>query len=458
MSPTVESVVQRAIDRAGATRPIPGNHVQLLQDGPETYQAMLRLIAEATSFIHFENYIIRHDETGRRFAEALGARAREGIAVRVLYDWLGCIGTRRRFWRQLRAAGCEVRAFNSPSLLHPLRSVSRDHRKLVVADGTRAVTGGLCIGDEWAGNADRGIPPWRDTAVLIEGPAAQALDLAFARVWRRSGDPLPEDERATDAPVPGTAVVRIIAGEPGRERAFRVIEYLAAGCRRRLWITDAYLVPPPRLFEVLAQAERDGVDIRLLVPGMSDVPLVRNITRLGYRDMLRAGLRIFEWKGPMIHAKSLVADGRWTRIGTSNINLSSLVGNYELDVLIEDEQLGHAMESQFRRDMAGSAEVIREVRHTRGPLKRLLPSRLQERGGEERVVRRGKREIRQRTVVAARRLMSGAFRSLVGPIVLALAVLGVLFLGLPTFMGYVAGGVLLTLALVLGIQVWQRTW
>jgi cardiolipin synthase len=103
-------VVQRAIDRAGATRPIPGNRVHLLQDGPDTYRAMLSLIAEATSFIHFENYIIRCDETGRRFAEALAARAREGIAVRVLYDWLGCIGTRRRLWRQLRAAGCEVRA------------------------------------------------------------------------------------------------------------------------------------------------------------------------------------------------------------------------------------------------------------------------------------------------------------------------------------------------------------
>jgi len=458
MSPTDESVVQRAIDRTGATRPIPGNDVQLLQDGPETYQAMLTLIAQAKSFIHFENYIIRHDATGRRFAEALAARAREGIAVRVLYDWLGCIGTRRRFWGQLRAAGCEVRAFNSPSLFHPLRSVSRDHRKLVVADGTRAVTGGLCIGDEWAGNPAAGVPPWRDTAVLIEGPAAQSLDLAFARVWHRSGDPLPEDERATDAPVSGTAVVRIIAGEPGRERTFRVIEYLAAGCRRRLWITDAYLVPPPRLFEVLVQAERDGVDIRLLVPGMSDVPVIRNITRLGYRDLLRAGLRIFEWKGPMIHAKSLVADGRWTRIGTSNINLSSLVGNYELDVLIEDERLGHAMEAQFRRDMAGSAEVVREVRHSLGPLKKILPSRLQEHGGEAGVVRRGKREIRQRTVVAARRLMSGAFRSLVGPIVLSLAVMGVLFLGLPTLMGYVAGGVLLILALVFGVQIWQRTW
>jgi TRAP-type mannitol/chloroaromatic compound transport system permease large subunit len=158
----------------------------------------------------------------------------------------------------------------------------------------------------------------------------------------------------------------------------------------------------------------------------------------------------------MIHAKSLVADSRWTRIGTTNINLSSLVGNYELDVLIEDEELGHAMERQFRRDMAGSTEVIREVRRVTGRLTRLLPSRLEVRRGEDEAKRRGKHELRQRTVVAARRLMSGAFRSLVGPVALALVVLGLLFLGLPTVMGYVAGAMLLTVAVALGIQIWQR--
>ena len=120
--------------------------------------------------------------------------------------------------------------------------------------------------------------------------------------------------------------------------------------------------PPPRLFEVLALAEKDGVDIRLLVPGSSDVPLVRNLTRIGYRDMLRAGLRIFEWEGPMLHAKTMVADGRWARVGTSNINASSLIGNYELDVVIEDPVLARTMEQQFRRDIAASVEVVREPR------------------------------------------------------------------------------------------------
>lgn len=457
LSTTTRTEIQRAIDRAAGARPIPGNRVALLQDGPEAYGAMLALIAGARRFIHFENYIFRADTTGWRFAEALAERARAGVAVRVLYDWLGCVATRRKYWRFLRGAGCEVRCFNPPKLFWPFRLLARDHRKLVVADGQRAVMGGLCIGDEWAGDPVKGVPPWRDTAVLIEGPASQALDLAFAHVWGLAGTPLPDDERAPDVSAAGDAAVRVVVGLPGRERVYRVLEYLAAGCRRRLWIVDAYLVPPPRLFEVLSFAERDGVDIRLLVPGASDVPLVRNLTRIGYRDMLRAGLRIFEWDGPMLHAKSIVADGRWARVGTSNINASSLIGNYELDVVIEDPGLALAMEQQFLRDMAASVEVVRQKRDIGGALSRVMPSRLARRGDGEHILRgRGTREFRARAAVAARRLVSGAFRSLFGPISVVLVVVGLLSLGLPTIMGYVFGGLSLWFAWAAGLQAWRR--
>jgi cardiolipin synthase A/B len=455
--PPARPAVQRAIDRAGAARPIPGNRVVLLQDGPEAYGAMLGLIGGARRYLHFENYIIRDDATGWRFAEALADRARAGVSVRVLYDWLGCIGTGHKYWRFLRHAGCEVRCFNPPSPLHLVRVLSRDHRKLVVADGSSAVTGGLCIGDEWAGDPGRGIPPWRDTAVLIEGPASQALDFAFARIWQRAGPPLPAGEEAADIPAMGDAAVRVVEGVPGRERAYRVLEYLAAGCRRRLWIVDAYLVPPPRLFEVMALAEKDGVDIRLLVPGASDLPVVRNLTRLGYRDMLRHGMRIFEWEGPMIHAKTMVADGRWARVGTSNINLSSLAGNYELDVVIEDQQLARSMEQQFRRDIAASVEVVRQQRRVPRALQRVMPSRLARRGeGLGAPRRRGRREFRARAMVAARRLASGAFRSLLGPVILMLLVVGLVAVGLPTIMGYVVGAICLALAGALALQVWRR--
>jgi cardiolipin synthase len=462
-------VIRRAIDRAGAAKPIPGNRVALLQDGPEAYGAMLGIIAGAQKFIHFENYIIRDDDTGWRFARALAERAQAGVKVRVLYDWLGSISTGRKFWRFLREAGCEVRCFCPPNFTRPWKNLSRDHRKLVVADGPFAVVGGLCIADEWAGDPARNIPPWRDTAVLIEGPASAMLDQAFARIWSIVGPPLPDDEVASDVPAAGTAAVRVVQGEPGRERAARVIEYLAAGASQRLWMVDAYLVPPPRLFEVMALAEKDGVDIRLLVPGASDVPVVRNVTRLGYRDILRSGMRIFEWDGPMIHAKTMVADGRWVRIGTSNINLSSLVGNYELDVVIEDAALADAMEMQFRRDCGSSVEVIRQPRRGPDALKRVLPSKLARQESQEslpilsssggvpsRHERRGKKEGRTRAVVAARRLASGAFRSIVGPAALVLLVVGILFLGLPHVMSYLLGAVSLVVAGVLALQVWRR--
>lgn len=462
-------VIRRAIDRAGAAKPIPGNRVVLLQDGPEAYGAMLELIAGAKRYIHFENYIIRDDETGWRFARALAARAQDGLKVRILYDWLGCISTGRKYWRFLREAGCEVRCWCPPDLFRPWRNLSRDHRKLVVADGSHSIVGGLCIADEWAGDPARNIPPWRDTAVLIEGPATTALDFAFATIWGKAGSPLPQDELDPDVPSAGTAAVRVVVGEPGRERAARVIEYLAAGASERLWMVDAYLVPPARLFEVMALAEKDGVDIRLLVPGASDVPVVRNVTRLGYRDILRNGMRIFEWEGPMIHAKTMVADSRWVRIGTSNINLSSLVGNYELDVVIEDRALAEAMELQFRKDCAVSVEVVRQPRKGPDALKRVLPSKLARQESQEalptlsssglpptRHERRGKKEMRTRAVVAARRLASGAFRSLFGPLAITMVVLGVLFLGLPHVMSYIVGAVSFAVAGVLALQVWRR--
>ncbi len=448
------SLLQRAIDRAAATRPIPGNRVTLLQDGPAVYDAMLAQIAAARHYVHFENYIIHDDATGRRFHAALAERAQAGVKVRVLYDWLGCLGTGRRFWRGLREAGCEVRAFNPFTPFHPFRAVTRDHRKLVVADGRSAIVGGLCIGDDWMGRPEEGLEPWRDTAVLVEGPAAVALDNAFRRTWGLTGPKLPEEERIATTPPMGDAAVRVVVGEPGRQRAFRVLEYLAAGARRRLWVTDAYLLPPARLFEVMALAERDGVDVRVLVPGASDIPLVRNLTRLGYRRLLKAGIRIFEWDGVMIHAKTCVTDGRWARVGTSNINAASLFGNFELDLVIEDKQLARALEAQYRRDMAGSLEVVQHPRNAPRALRRVVPSRLvpAERGRS--ALTRSSRELRQRAMVGARRVINAAFRSLFGPASIVLVLLGALFLIFPKWMGLGFGVLCLWFAVAAGIQAW----
>jgi cardiolipin synthase A/B len=450
-----EQSVTSAINRAAGGRPIPGNSVELLIDGPNAYDAMIGVIASASRWLHFENYIIRADSAGRRFADALASRAREGVHVRVLYDALGSLATPRSFWRSLRSADVEVRPFRPLSPVDLVRNFYRNHRKLVVADGNRAVMGGLCIGSEWTGeDAEDGLP-WRDTAVEIAGPAAAVLDQAFAQTWGIAGGTLPDEQTAGRVAPQGQAEVRVISGEPGRERTFRVIELLAAGSINRLWITDAYLVAPPRLLQALRDAARDGVDVRLLVPGSSDLPLVRNLSRIGYRDLLRSGVRIFEWDGPMLHAKTSVADGRWVRIGSSNLNPSSLLGNYELDVLIEDPELVDAMERQFRLDVARSREVIR--RPARGPQRfsAALPAVLSHEDPEVRgtaIHHRTVRERRQRATLAVRALISHARRSIFVPLTVILISLGALFFALPKITAYVFG----VLCAWLAVSAWRE--
>ncbi|MGH7658890.1 MAG: phospholipase D-like domain-containing protein [Gemmatimonadales bacterium] len=444
--------MELAFDRAAGARTIEGNQVRLLIDGPGAYRAMLDAIAAARRTVHFENYIIRDDDTGRRFAEALKARARDGLEVRVTYDWFGSIGTGSRFWRDLRSAGIQVRAFNTPKLFAAFANLSRDHRKLVVTDGRRAITGGLCIGDEWVGNPTKGVQPWRDTAIEIVGPAAASMDETFATTWHdASGLPDTSDhdsgrhlisDAAEGEAERGDASLRVIAGKPGRERAYKVLEMLATSCAERLWITDAYMVPPPRLFQAFIDAARDGVDIRLLVPGSSDVGLVRNLTRIGYRDLLRAGVRIFEWLGPMLHAKTIVADSRWSRVGTSNLNASSLLGNYELDVIVDEEEFARELEDQFRRDVARSSEIVRN-RRTSQRFDRVLPSRLARQVPEQTPDghRRTGREARRHAVVVMWTVVVGARRSIFGPLALILIALSGFFLGFPRVTAYLFGAI-----------------
>jgi cardiolipin synthase len=452
-----EQSVACAINRAAGGRPVPGNQVELLIDGPDTYEAMLEVIAQASNWIHFENYIIRSDSAGWRFAERLAGRARQGVHVRVLYDWFGSLGTARGYWRYLRDAGVEVRAFHPPQLIDVVTNVSRNHRKLVVADGSRAILGGLCIGCEWTGEHHAGGQPWRDTAVDIRGPAAAVLDQTFVNLWDLCGTEVPPDQLAGVVAPVGEAEVRVISGEPGRERAYRVIEMLAIGSVERLWITDAYLVAPPRLFQALRDSARDGVDVRLLVPGSSDLPLIRNVSRIGYRDLLRSGVRIYEWDGPMLHAKTIMSDNRWVRIGSSNLNPSSLLGNYELDVLVEDEGLAGAMEDQFRHDMARSREV--SSRPMRGPrrISSALPVALTHQHADTPpAYRRTRREARRRAVLVLRAIASHARRSVFLPISAIFIALGLILVTLPKVSAYALSVICAWFALGAGREAFRR--
>ncbi|HEY7195078.1 MAG TPA: phospholipase D-like domain-containing protein [Gemmatimonadales bacterium] len=420
----------RALDRATGARPIPGNIVRHIPVSSDALDTMLEMIADAERTIHFENYIVHDDATGRRFAAAWVERARAGVGVRILYDAFGCRGTSRAFWRELRAAGVDARAFRPVLTSGPIAALSRDHRKLLIVDGERAMTGGLCIGDEWAGHPRDGKPCWRDTMIWVCGPAVAALEGSFARMWARAGRPLPEGETTPRPEECGSSAVRVVEGFPGQSRIYRAVQLLAAAVTERLWITDAYLVAPPALYAAFVDAARSGVDVRLLLPGLSDIPIVRIFTRAGYRELLHAGARIFEYRGPMLHAKTLVADHEWARVGSSNLNFSSLLGNYELDLVTERDGLTGTLAKQFLHDMTQSREVVLMARR-RLPLPARVVATKVPPAPVALHYRRSFRERRAAAAIALMQVAGGARRMLAGAAAVTFLVVGVLLIIFP---------------------------
>jgi cardiolipin synthase len=370
MASPLRHVADQAFSRAAGAPLVDGNAVDLLCDARENYPAWLAAIHAAERWIHFESYIIRDDRAGGEFADALIAAARRGVRVRLIYDWLGAVSaTRWGFWKRLRRAGVEVRAFNRPRLDSPLGWLSRDHRKMIGVDGKVGFVTGLCVGDMWVGGDRRGgADPWRDTGVAVRGPAVADIEAAFADVWDVCGRALPRDERptASDIAVAGTVAVRVIDTRPSSAGLFRLDQLVAAVARKRLWLTDAYFVGASPYVQGLVAAAADGVDVRLLMPGAgSDLPIVQQLTRSGYRQLLEAGVRIFEWNGAMLHAKTAVADGRWARVGSSNLNVQSWLGNWELDVAIEDQGFAARMEEVYLQDLQNATEITLARRRPR---------------------------------------------------------------------------------------------
>ncbi|MBP7342195.1 MAG: phospholipase D-like domain-containing protein [Smithellaceae bacterium] len=362
---TLRGTADRAFSRAAGAPLVSGNRVRLLQDATENYPAWLDAIAAARRHIHLESFFLREDATGREFARALMQKAREGVQVRLLCDWLGVAGkTSEHFWSLLRLADIDVRLFNPPRPDSPLGWLSRDHRKVLTVDSRVGFISGLCIAQAWKGIPEKNIAPWRDTGVEVRGPAVWDIEQAFAHVWSMTGGPIPEDTlSAPDAPDPDGVDLRIVASVPATAGLFRLDQLVAALARKRLWLTDAYYAGTTVYAESLKAAARDGVDVRLLVPGASDLPLLKPLSRAGYRPLIEAGIRIFEWNGSMLHAKTAVADGHWARVGSTNLNFASWFGNCEMDVVIENDAFASQMEALYLRDMQNATELVLDVRH-----------------------------------------------------------------------------------------------
>ena len=364
-----DALLDRAFTRAAGAPLVTGNRVRLLKNAAENYPEWLDAIRSAQKKIYFENYFICEDRIGSEFAAALAERARAGVRVCLIHDWLGSLHkASSRFWRTLQDAGVQVRTFNPLRFASPMDVLHRDHRKVLAVDGRIGFITGLCVGDAWVGDIARGRDAWRDTGIQIEGPALCDIERAFANVWNGIGAPLQPDEIVTrESLAPrGDVALRIVANEPGTTGIFRLDQLIAAAARSTLWLTDAYFAGIAPYVQALRAAARDGVDVRLLVPGASDIRVLRPLSQAGYRPLLEAGIRVFEWKGPMLHAKTAVADRRWARVGSSNLNVASWIGNYELDAVVENEEFAAQMEDMYLEDLENATEIVLKPRRRRG--------------------------------------------------------------------------------------------
>jgi cardiolipin synthase len=234
---------------------------------------------------------------------------------------------------------------------------------MLAVDGQVGFVTGLCVGRMWVGVPEKKIDPWRDTGVEVRGPSVAYIEQAFASVWAMLGDPLPSNEVNKEAPAAaGEMSLRVVASVPATAGLFRFDQLVAALARNRLWLTDAYYAGTTTYVQALRAAAKDGVDVRLLVPNGTDIPILRPLTRAGYRPLLEAGVRVFEWNGTMLHAKTAVADSRWARVGSSNLNIASWFSNCELDVVVEDESFAQVMEETYLDDLDNATEVVLDAK------------------------------------------------------------------------------------------------
>lgn len=365
--PGVRTLAEQALTRAAGAPLSTGNRVELLIDAQANFDAWLDAIANAHDKILFGNYIFRDDDVGRGFINALAERARAGVQVCVLHDWMGCLGqSGSGFWQPLRGAGGQVRAFNPFDPFSPFGWINRDHRKLLAVDGRVGFVSGVCVSGAWLGDPARGRQPWRDTGIALHGPAVADLERAFADTWATLGKPLPDSALTPVESIEpeGDVALRVIATQPASTGTYRLDQLIAALARERLWLTDAYFIGVAPYISALTSAAQDGVDVRLLVPGASDIPAVAALSRTGYRALLEAGIRIYEWNGTMLHAKTAVADDRWARVGSTNLNIASWMGNCEIDVSIENESIGRQLAEQYECDLENATEIVLS-RHNR---------------------------------------------------------------------------------------------
>ena len=372
-----------------------GNSVRLLVDGPQTFAAMRAAVAAARERVLLEFYIVEDEGVALEMGELLMQKAAEGVSVALLYDSLGSLGTSRAFFDRLQAGGVAVCAFNPVNPLERRgrwQPVHRNHRKMLAVDGEVAYTGGFNLSDVYAkgsfGSARRKQPisdeeavrsGWRDTQIELRGPVVPAMAASFRASWKAQGcaGVLPAPPPAIAA-APGQRVVRLVTGNPkhGINPTYTLLMAATKASRRSVHLTMGYFAPGPDLIQELCDAAQRGVDVRLVLPGRSDVTLVLHAARSYYAQLLQAGVKIYEMHHAVMHAKTAVIDGVLSTVGSSNLDWRSIVGNSEMDIVILGDDFARELSALFARDVASSRRI--DTQHW---LRRNLGQRLLEQIG-----------------------------------------------------------------------------
>ena len=351
-----------------------GNRVLLLQDGPATYAAMLAAIVGARDHINMETYILDDDDVGRRFARALIDRQRDGVQVNLIRDSFGTLGTPAAFFQQLRDAGIQVLDFNP---LNPLMARKewelnqRDHRKLLIVDGRTAFLGGINISSVYSGGSfsqgmrarPAGSPAWRDTDLQLEGPVVAELQSLFLATWTaQRGPSLAPRAYFPPAVSAGREVVRAIGSSPDEavSTIYATLISAIASAETSVRLTNAYFAPDPRLLAELEAAAARGVDVTLILPSQSDAWLVFHAGRASYERLLRAGVKIHERRGVILHSKTALIDGVWATVGSTNLDWRSFVHNHELNAVVLGADFGGQLQAMFESDLAASEAITLE--------------------------------------------------------------------------------------------------
>ena len=402
-----------------------GNHATLLIDGPETFAAMKAAVAAARERVYVEFYIVEDGGVAAEMAELLVQKAAAGVSVALLYDSFGSMATPKQFFDQLRAGGVQVCAFNPVNPLHePGRwgLLQRNHRKMLAVDSEVAFIGGINLSNVYAEGSLGSAPGsalrrpsarqpapapaststsegWRDTQVELRGPVVPAMTALFRASWaaQRCTGNLP-DAAATPATLataatattaatqagqgtaqaaraaPGQRIVKLVAGDPaqGVNPTYTILLAAIDAAQRSVSLTMAYFAPGPDFVQALADAARRGVDVRLVLPGRSDVSLVLHAARSYYAQLMDAGVQVHEMQHAVMHAKTVVVDGVLSSVGSSNLDWRSIVGNSEIDVMVLGEDFGQQLDDQFRRDVDVSQRIDPGVWQQRGLSRRLL--------------------------------------------------------------------------------------